>query len=358
MTRMNEIKKSWVLSTIFMSGCITPPIYDNTVVDQAAYKNKGQIVNYTAKEKRTFINRKEVSMVSDTKFQANIIDYDETIKYIEKNKEIVLSKGVLPQDTHKDWDVLYGGDTYIAKVIKKSDIDGSNTVEVKKTVEAKIVRDGNYINYSDANKELTLIKEASMPSSAHDSWDELYYSLDKRYGMYRDIEKGVYKFFLVGKGGQLWQYEFVPKIEMLKSYSKGVYRLAVVSQDKVLAYDFLPTKNFICADLIKQYASVRKRQGEAIAKTVLLGLIQSYTSYSVTTYSGSSTSSYSGVYSDSFGRGSWSGYGSSYYSGYSQTYDYSFIGDRAKDILDIAFSPNATIENIEAALINNGCKVP
>ncbi|MCG7549043.1 hypothetical protein [Pseudoalteromonas sp. Of7M-16] len=356
---MNIIKTSWVLSSIFISGCIvTPSIYDNTVTDHAAYKNKGQIVNYTAKEKRTFIDRKEVSMISDTEFQANIIDYGETIKYIEKNKEIDLTEGVLPRDTHRDWDVLYGGSTYIAKVIKKSDIDGSNAVELKIAVEAEIISNGVSIAYSDANKELSLVKEASMPTSANDNWDELYYSPDKQYGMYKNIEKGVYKFFLVGEAGYLWQYEFVPKFEILKSYSKGVYRLAVVSQDKALAYDFLPTKNFICADLIKQYASVRQRQGKAIATTVLLGLIQSYTNYSVTTHHGSSTSSYSGIYNDSFGRGSWSGYGSSHYSGYSKTYNYSFIADRAKDILDIAFSPGATIDNIEAALTNNGCKIP
>jgi len=205
---------------------------------------------------------------------------------------------------------------------------------------------------------LSFTKEGAMSPNANKSWDELYYTPKKRYGIYRNIEKGVYKLFFLGESESLWQYEFIPKISMLKSYSKGVYRLAVNSQDKDLAYDFPPTKNFICVDLIKQYASVRQKQGEALAKTVLLGVIQAYTSYSVTTYSGTSTSSYNGVYSDSFGGGSWSGYGSSYYTGYSKTYDYSFIGDRAKDILDIAFSPAATISNIEAALINNGCKVP
>lgn len=357
---MNIIRSYLLLLSVFLTGCITPSIYESTVVDHAAFKNKGQTVNYTAKEKRTFIDRKEISMVSDTKFQADITDYGDTIKYIEKNHELILIKGVLPRDAdvHKDWDVLYGGNVYVAKVIKKSEKNGSSAIEITKPVEAKIVLDDTNITYSDANKTLSFIKENTMPLNSSKNWDELHYTADKRHGIYRNIEKGVYKLFFFGKSGNLWQYEFIPKIEILKSYSKGVYRLSVNSQDKDLAYDFLPTKNFICADLIKQYASVRQRQGEALAKTVLLGVIQAYTSYSVTTYSGTSTSSYNGVYSDSFGGGSWSGYGSSYYTGYSKTYDYSFIGDRAKDILDIAFSPSATISNIKAALINNGCKIP
>ncbi|WP_157756441.1 hypothetical protein [Pseudoalteromonas neustonica] len=346
------------LSIFSLSGCVSPSVYKSTIVDHSAFKNLGTSVNYTAKEKRVFVDRKVVSMESDSRYQANITDFGDEIKYKEKSKEILFTKGALQSDSHKDWDYTYKGNIHIAKTIRKSGVDGSKPIMLNKRIEANITQVNNsLIEYSDSNKKITLHNEHSTRLE-HPNWDELYYSIDERYGIYRDIKKGVYKLFFTGKSGRLWQYEFIPKYEMHKSLSKGVYRFSVVSQDKALAFDFLPTKNFICADLVKQYASIRKKQGQQLAKTLILGIVQAYTSYSVTTYSGSSTSSYSGVYNDDWGSGSWSGYGTNYYTGYSKTYDYSFVGERTKDLLDIAFNPNASIEHLETAMNANGCKIP
>lgn len=347
-----------ILPVVLLAGCATSSVYNSTVLDHSAYKNIGSTVNYTAKEKRVFVDRKEIEMVSDTHYQANITDYGNVIKYNAKDNEILFTPISSQADTHNDWDYLYAANYYVAKVIRKSDIDGKKPTMVNKRVEARItLLDSTLIEYSDSNKTITFNK-VQRPVGGSSDWDELYHSEDKAYGLFRSIKKSVYRLWYIDASGNLWQYDFVPKFELSKSTSKGVYRLAEVSQSKAVAFDFLPTKNFICADLIKQYASIRQRQGQELAKTIILGLLQAYTSYSVTAYSGTSRSSYRGVYNDSWGSGSWSGYGTNYYSGYSRTYDYSFIGDRTKDLLDIAFNPNAGIENIKTAMRANGCRMP
>ncbi|QHJ14072.1 hypothetical protein FX988_04354 (plasmid) [Paraglaciecola mesophila] len=145
---------------------------------------------------------------------------------------------------------------------------------------------------------------------------------------------------------------------MLRSVSKSIYRLSIANLTHSEAYDFLPTKNFICADLTKQYASIRQAQGIELAKTLVLRLVQAYTSFTSTNLSGTSGTTYTGIYNDSWGQGSWVGYGTSHFNGYSRANDYSFIGNRATDLLDLAFSPNANIKSVETALEINQCEIP
>ncbi|MEJ2912920.1 hypothetical protein [Pseudoalteromonas sp. C12FD-1] len=356
----------WILKAVthlflmfLLTGCVLTGSDDSSNKNYTAFNNRGLAINYTAKEKRIFIDRKQTAISFDTKYQATITDFSDKVTYQEKGFSIDLNKAKLPEDAHKDWESLFVSNTYITQKIFKTDISGKNRMDYNKDISVTITQHPNKIVVIDEdNIKKIFFKASSMPIVAANEWDELYHTQDKKLSMYRSIKKRSYLMYTTNTDDEMTFFNFIPKFEIYRSLTKNVYRFAIVKPTHTEAFDFLPTRNFICADLTKQYASIRQAQGIALAKNIVLGLVQAYTSFSTTTTTGQLNSSYSGVYNDSWGHGTWSGYGTGHYSGFSQTYDYSFIGDRAADLLNLAFSPNAKLNTVETALDQNQCETP
>ena len=316
-------------------------------------------VNYTAIMKRTLeLEGKELSKTYDTGAQAWITDNGQTLIYSQGNKTYDFLQTERNPDFHEDWDKVYYSKKYI---VLESQIKKKNKTITKKTrpnISAEIIDNGHELTYFEKGKLLTFMP-AELPAVHHEDWDKFYNTKDKIYGIFKSTKKGIYRLFYKDKNGNDRLYDFSPVYGMLKSTSKAIYRLWYVDQNRIVhSFDYLPTINFICADLTKAYGNVQVQQGIEIASTILLGLIQSYTSYTESTYSGVAYSSYSGVYRDAFGTGSWNGYGTTNFSAYSRTYDYSFVGERTSDLLNSIFKGNASLAQIKSVMQKNKCKCP
>ncbi len=321
--------------------------------------SKGEPVNYTAMMKRVLdLKGKELSKNYDTGIQSWITDMGVKIIYVEGDKTYEFFEAERSDKFHKDWDRVYYSD---ACIVYESKIQKDKKViskKVRPNLSARITDRGYEIEYIEKGETLIFLK-AKFSVAPHEDWGKIYYTKDKKFGMLKSTKKNIYRLFYRDTSGNDRTYDFGPHYGMVKSTQKAAYRFWHVDKNnQIQSFDFLPTVNFICADLIKAYGNVQIQQGIEIASTLLLGLVQSYTNYTETTYTGVASSTYSGVYRDAFGTGTWNGYGTSNFSAYSRTYDYSFIGERAEDLLNSIFTGSASLGQIKNAMIENGCKCP
>lgn len=126
---------------------------------------------------------------------------------------------------------------------------------------------------------------------------------------------------------------------------EGKFKYSFLSEDNTVETAFLmPTRNFTCAELTQHYYDKQLEAGVQIASSILLGIIQSYVEYSSTTMSGNAYSYQTGnTYS---------------YSGGSTTHDYSYVGERAGEVMGaIAYGALSTIE-IKRLMRDNNCIIP
>ena len=156
------------------------------------------------------------------------------------------------------------------------------------------------MKFSDGLAILDRITDPEVLKVVHSDWDRVYQ---------RDDGTGYYLLVSTEKQIMNWQ------LHTLDGFMKE--------------HTLYPTRYLTCQSL----AQLRQDQEAAIAsqliRTILIGVIQSYTSYSRTSFYGS--------------------YGGFNYTGFGYTTDYSWAGDRAADALGAIFGGNSSLEKIDEA---------
>lgn len=133
--------------------------------------------------------------------------------------------------------------------------------------------------------------------------------------------------------------------DALFKLKEGKYKYAFLHEDYTVNTSFLmPTRNFACAELTQAYYDRQREAGIEMASSIILGIIQSYTNYSSTTMSGHAYSYQAGdLYVAS---------------GQATTYDYSYIGDRAEDVLRTVVQGGKSTSDIKRVMAQYDCVIP
>ncbi len=212
---------------------------------------------------------------------------------------------------------------------------------------------GEVIYYSDAATKLKFIRKPIDKNGIHPDWDKYYVAEDNRADLFKSSKKGIYRLGYVDKNGTLTYFDFLSKYGLYQSSKYGIYR-AVVYSEKIrnwVSMDLMPTQKLICFDLARAYKKVTNDRDKAIYQAALTSISIAIGGYSSTTFYGITQSHYNGYYAGY----NWTGAGVHQHIGYAETYNYDYLARGAVQLLNSAFSANATVEKVRDAIEKNQC---
>jgi len=337
--------------SLIVSGCVNQTKYVGQIQAQEAAGHHriaiGEVQNFTSIKLRHLDRERkvELSYSDDPKIQSQFSNQGDFLYYSDNTGAGALKfvARPIPAGLHPDWDrlmVLDGMEpgvniNYISMVGEKDYF-------------AKIVDNGASIHYKDSVTDITLLPHP-LPATPPPGFDALFITADDRYGMFRSLSSGIYRFyFLDAKTKQPHIFDFLPLAFGFQSTQKGGYRGVIYNPNirQWLVHEFLPTRKLICFDLARAYEATGNAANRAVSEAALRGILVALAGYSTATFSGTAQSTYSGYYSGS---------STTSYSGYAQVYDYRYLAAGTVDLLNTVFAGKAALSEIEDAMRQQNC---